>query len=173
MRYPPTPKDFMDRELNFQLGQELQEREMVDSAQGTQLYRLRTQLLSKGRSDYVLAKTDTMSVRIKCYAQGGENVLHAHSGEDHTFVVLAGEAHFFGEHGEIAKLSRNEGILLPEGAFYRFQSCGDEPLILMRVGAINGDVTTQRLGLEGESIPGTSKANKHEDGVPIDGLFYE
>jgi len=150
-----------------------EEQKSVNSSQEPQRYRLRTQLLSKGRSDTVLAKTDTMSVRIKCYAQGGENVLHAHMGEDHTFVVLAGAARFFGKHGEIGTLTRNEAILLPEGAFYRFQSCGDEPLVLMRVGAIKGDVKTQRLGLDGESIPGTSKANKHEDGVPIDGLFYE
>lgn len=155
------------------LDQELEEKEPIESSPAPQLYRLRTQLLSKGRSDYVLAKTDTMSVRIKCYAQGGENVLHAHKGEDHTFVVLAGKARFFGQQGEIATLTRNEGILLPEGAFYRFQSCGHEPLVLMRVGAIKGEVATQRLGMDGESIPGKSKANKHEDGVPIDGLFYE
>lgn len=51
-----------------------------------QIYRVRTQLLSKGRSDYVLASTDLMTVRIKCYAQGGENVLHSHPGEDNTFI---------------------------------------------------------------------------------------
>jgi mannose-6-phosphate isomerase-like protein (cupin superfamily) len=138
-----------------------------------QIYRVRTQLLSKGRSDYVLASTDLMTVRIKCYAQGGENVLHSHPGEDHTFIVLAGKAKFFDKNGETAELSRNEGIMLRRGTYYKFQSCGDEPLVLLRVGAEKEKVPVKRIGLAGESLPGTSKANKHEDGVPIEGLFYE
>jgi mannose-6-phosphate isomerase-like protein (cupin superfamily) len=138
-----------------------------------QIYRVRTQLLSKGRTDYVLASTDLMTVRIKCYAQGGENVLHSHPGEDHTFIVLAGKARFFDKNGETAELSRNEGIMLQRGTYYKFQSCGDEPLVLLRVGAEKEKLPVNRIGLAGESLPGTSKANKHEDGVPIEGLFYE
>ncbi|MEO1430453.1 MAG: cupin domain-containing protein [Cyanobacteria bacterium J06633_8] len=147
--------------------------ELVTNSPEAQLYQLKTQLLSKGRSDRVLAKTDSMTVRIKCYAQGGENVLHAHPGEDHTFIILAGTARFFGKDGEVAELNRNEGIMLPRGTFYRFQSCGDEPLVLLRVGAEKEKVPVTRIGAEGESLPGKSKANKHEDGVPIEGLFYE
>ena len=144
-----------------------------ENENGHQIYRVRTQLLSKGRSDYVLASTDLMSVRIKCYAQGGENVLHSHPGEDHTFIVLAGKARFFDKNGETAELSRNEGIMLRRGTYYKFQSCGDEPLVLLRVGAQKEKVPVRRIGLSGESLPGNSKANKHEDGVPIEGLFYE
>ncbi len=59
----------------------------VNSSIEPQLFRLRTQLLSKGRSDYTLASTDLMSIRIKCYAQGGENVLHTHPGEDRAFIL--------------------------------------------------------------------------------------
>ena len=145
----------------------------VESPSSPQLYRLKTQLLSKGRTDYLLAQTDRLSVRIKCYAQGGENVLHSHPGEDHTFVILAGKARFFGITGEIAELGRNEGILLPRGAFYRFQSCGDEPLVLMRVGAKIAEVPVTRIGLQGEEIPGLSVANRHEEGLPIEGCYYE
>ncbi|WP_205127620.1 MULTISPECIES: hypothetical protein [Okeania] len=61
--------------------QELTEKISNESPE-LQVFQLKTQLLSKGRSDYTLAKTDLMSVRIKCYAQGGENVLHSHPGED-------------------------------------------------------------------------------------------
>ena len=138
-----------------------------------QTYRVRTQLLSKGRSDYVLAKTDQMTVRIKCYAQGGENVLHAHPGEDHSFIVLAGKARFFDKEGGASELGRNEGIMIPRGVYYKFQSCGDEPLVLLRVGAEKEKLPVMRVGVAGESLPGKSKANKHEDGVPIDGAFYE
>jgi len=138
-----------------------------------QTFQLKTQLLSKGRSDYVLARTDLMSIRIKCYAQGGENVLHAHPGEDHTFIVLAGKAKFFGKDGEVAELTKNRGILLPRGCYYKFRSCGDEPLVLLRVGAEKEKLKVDRIGTDGISLPGLSKANKHEDGVPIEGLYYE
>ncbi|NEO97140.1 MAG: cupin domain-containing protein [Symploca sp. SIO2E9] len=145
----------------------------VDTTVKPQLFQLRTQLLSKGRSDYTLAKTDLMSIRIKCYAQGGENVLHTHPAEDHCFVVLAGKAKFYGKEGEIVELTRNHGILLPKGCYYKFASCGDEPLVLLRVGAQKEHVPSNRIGPDGKSLPGKSKANKHEDGVPIEGLYYE
>jgi mannose-6-phosphate isomerase-like protein (cupin superfamily) len=138
-----------------------------------QLFNLRTQLLSKGRTDYTLASTDLMSIRIKCYAQGGENVLHTHPGEDHAFVVLAGMARFFGKDGETAVLTRNQGILLSKGWYYKFESCGDEPLVLLRMGAQKEKIAVNRIGPDGRSLPGKSKDNKHEDGVPIEGLYYE
>jgi mannose-6-phosphate isomerase-like protein (cupin superfamily) len=138
-----------------------------------QLFQLKTQLLSKGRSDYTLAKTDLISIRIKCYAQGGENVLHAHPAEDHTFVILAGAAKFFAQEGEIKVLRKNQGILLPRGCFYKFQSCGDEPLVMLRVGAEKDKIPATRIGIDGKSLPGKSKANKHEDGVPLKGMYYE
>ena len=146
---------------------------LVTNSLKPQVYQVRTQLLSKGRSDYVLANTDLMTVRIKCYAQGGENVLHAHPGEDHTFVILSGSARFFDKDGEIGMLTRNQGIMLPRGAYYKFQSCGDEPLVLLRVGAEREKIPVNRIGVDGQSLPGKSKENKHEDGVPIEGLFYE
>lgn len=138
-----------------------------------QLFSLRTQLLSKGRSDYTIARTDLMSVRIKCYAQGGENVLHAHPGEDHGFVILAGKAKFHGKDGEVAELTRNQGILLPAGCLYSFTSCGDEPLVLLRMGAEKNKAPVRRIGPDGQPLPGKSKANKHVDAVPIEGVFYE
>jgi len=144
-----------------------------DGSPEPQVFQLKTQLLSKGRSDYTIAKTDLMSVRIKCYAQGGENVLHSHPGEDHTFVVLAGKARFFGKDGEVGVFTRNQGIMLPRGCFYKFQSCGDEPLVLLRVGAEKEKLPVARIGVDGTSLPGKSKENKHEDGVPIEGLYYQ
>src|SRR5262245_20893827 len=95
----------------------------VAPAQATP-YRLRAPLLSQGRMDTVMAETDNMQVRLKVYAQGGENALHTHLDQDHTFVILQGEARFWDETGESKVYGRNEGIMLPRGAFYRFESCG-------------------------------------------------
>ena len=74
------------------------------------LFQLKTQLLSKGRSDFVLANTDLMTIRIKCYAQGGENALHMHPAEDHAFIVLDGAARFVGKDGEIGVLDRKSVV---------------------------------------------------------------
>jgi len=137
------------------------------------LFRLRTQLLSKGRSDYTLASTDNMTIRIKCYAQGGENALHTHLDQDHSFIVLDGAARFVGKEGEIGVLKRNEGIMLPKGAYYRFESCGDTPLVLLRVGAHTDRMKVGRINPEGKPLPPNSAENKHQEGVPIDGRFYE
>jgi adenylylsulfate kinase len=145
----------------------------IDNNAKPQFFRLKTQLLSKGRSDYILACTDLMSIRIKCYAQGGENVLHAHPGEDHAFVILAGVAKFSSKEGEVTTLARNHGILLPKGCYYKFESCGEEPLVMLRVGAELEKLEVNRIGLDGRFLPGKSKENKHEDGIPIQDLYYE
>ena len=42
------------------------------------LFSLKAQMLDKGRTDTVLAATEDLSVRLKVYASGGENGLHAH-----------------------------------------------------------------------------------------------
>jgi mannose-6-phosphate isomerase-like protein (cupin superfamily) len=138
-----------------------------------EVYRLRTPLMKQGRSDITLSQTENMTVRIKCYAAGGENALHAHAAEDHTFVVLAGQARFWGPDGEIATLGRNEGIMIPRGAFYRFESCADEPLVLMRVGAKLGTADVPRMMLDGRPIPGDSLENKTVPPIVMEGAFYE
>jgi mannose-6-phosphate isomerase-like protein (cupin superfamily) len=162
---------------------------IADQKTGTvaQTFRLRTALLKEGRTTDFLASTgngeSAMSVAIKCYASGGENEFHAHAHEDHTFIVLQGRAAFHQPDLAEKVLGRNEGILLPAGAYYKFESVADEPLVLLRVGNTPqrlGLTTTHerrddesRLGVDGLSLPSHSAANKHVDGVPIPGAFYE
>lgn len=146
---------------------------LMENDDSPQLFKLKTQLLSKGRTNHILAKTDLMSIRIKCYAQGGENVLHTHPGEDHAFIVLEGAVKFFDKDGETALLRRNQGILIPKGWYYKFESCGDGPLVMLRMGAQKEKLEINRIGLDGKSLPEKSRENKYEDGVPIEGLYYE
>ncbi|SRR5713226_471111 len=145
----------------------------MENGKSPKIFKLKTQLLSKGRSDFVLAGTDLMSIRIKCYAQGGENALHAHPAEDHAFIVLDGAAKFVGKDGEIGVLKKNQGIMLPRGVYYRFESCGDRPLVLLRVGAARERPKVSRLNPEGRPLPADSAENKHEEGVPIEERYYE
>ncbi|MEC9153510.1 MAG: hypothetical protein VYA59_11045, partial [Pseudomonadota bacterium] len=46
------------------------------------LFSMQAQMLEQGRTDTVLAATEDLSVRLKVYASGGENELHAHPDED-------------------------------------------------------------------------------------------
>jgi mannose-6-phosphate isomerase-like protein (cupin superfamily) len=138
------------------------------------IYQLRTPLMQQGRLDTVVAKTDTMQVRMKCYASGGENAMHAHTTEDHTFVVLQGQARFWGPDGEMATLGRNQAILLPRGCYYRFESCAEEPLVLLRVGAKTGHTAeTTRIAPDGHPIPGDSEENMTVPPIVMEGAFYE
>jgi mannose-6-phosphate isomerase-like protein (cupin superfamily) len=91
--------------------------------QKPQTFRMQVRLPKKGRGSALLAATDRMWVNLKTYAEGGENTLHAHTNEDHTFIVLQGRATFYGPEGESVTFSRNQGILLPRGCRYYFHAC--------------------------------------------------
>ncbi len=142
----------------------------VETKVQPQQFRVRVPLLKEGRVHNIVARAGERSVAMKCYAEGGENALHTHLDEPHVFVILQGQARFFGPDGETAVRGRNEGILIPAGWFYRFESCGDEPLVILRVGYGDGSL---RVAPDGSPLPSDSAANLHEPGVPIPGAFYE
>ncbi len=126
------------------------------------VFKLSAQLLDQGRTDTPLCATEGMTARLKVYASGGENALHAHPHEDHMFIVLQGSVDFHGPDGDLASLGANEGIMLPKGSYYRFHATSVEPLVLLRVGTPNQgpDVKPKRIDPAGEPMVGDSKANK-------------
>ncbi len=136
---------------------------------GTTTFTLRTPVLKQGRSDMILSATENHWVQLKCYASGGENALHSHTHEDHTFVILQGEAIFHGPKGEVARLRRNQGITIPKGHLYKFHASGEENLILLRFGAMDKDCKDKlaRLDEHGNDLDGFSPHNAPAD-VPMD-----
>ncbi len=125
-------------------------------------FHLRAQLPRQGRTDTPMAATDRMWIVLKTYAADGENALHAHPNEDHVFLVLQGEADFFGAQGETRRVTKNDGVLLPRGTFYWFKAVGTEPLVMARIGAVV-DETKDALGridIGGKPMEGNSAANK-------------
>lgn len=139
-----------------------------------EFFNMRTQLVSAGRNINPLAETDNLWAWIKVYASGGENTLHAHQNEDHMFIVLDGEATFFGPNGEEREVSRNQGLMLPAGTVYSFCCTSEEPLVLLRVGARahEGDLR-DRIGVDGLPLPGGSKKNKFKPPVYAEGKYFE
>lgn len=125
-------------------------------------FQLKAQLPTQGRTNQVFAATKKLNVVLKTYATGGENELHAHSNEDHLFIILQGAATFYGPHGEEKVLKKNGGIILPKGVLYRFIAHEDEPLVLLRVGAVIDEEQDPlaRTDESGEPFDGYMKKNK-------------
>ncbi len=135
------------------------------------LFSMKAQMLEQGRTDTVLAATEDLSVRLKVYASGGENELHAHPDEDHVFVILQGSALFYGPDGETQSVAANQGFMMPKGMLYRFNATStDECLVMLRIGTPNfqGQAKDDRIGRDGKPLVGDTKENKH---VPV--IFKE
>jgi mannose-6-phosphate isomerase-like protein (cupin superfamily) len=139
-----------------------QRREAVIAASApASKFKIRTQLLSEGRTTDLVTSTDNMRVHIKVYASGGENGLHNHTEEDHFHLVLQGSGRFYGPRGEEIDCGPWEGIMLPAGSFYRFNATSEEPLVLLRVGA-RAEVPTSehdRLNIYGDPLPTDAPGN--------------
>jgi mannose-6-phosphate isomerase-like protein (cupin superfamily) len=131
-------------------------------------FALQAQLPTEGRTNIPMAASDSMWVVLKTYASGGENELHTHPNEDHTFVILQGKAKFYGPAGEEKIIGKDEGVLLPRGSFYWFHCCSEEPLVMVRVGAASGDAPTserfKRIDIDGKTMEGDDPRNKQ---VPV------
>jgi mannose-6-phosphate isomerase-like protein (cupin superfamily) len=140
-------------------------------------YSMKVPLLTSGRTNEVLARTDTVEVRAKVYAAGGENALHTHLDEDHTFFVLDGQATFYGPEDTPTVVGRHEGLMIPAGAYYRFESTGDTNLVLLRFGAdvepLPGGDVSPRVGLDGLPLEGKDPRNKQVPPVFSGATFGE
>ena len=146
---------------------------VVETTPQAQLFTLRLPRLSEGRIHNVLAKTEMLGIAGKVYAEGGENTLHTHTDQDHAFIILDGEATFYDQDDHTTILAKYQGILLPKGSYYWFQSTGDTNLVMLRVHAVTGPAAgDDRVGIEGRPMPGNSLENKHTPLVTVPGKFF-
>lgn len=138
---------------------------------------LKTGLLSKGMTVNRLCGGENSSVRVHCYSvgMGEKHGLHAHTEEEHLFVVLHGSAVFSDLNGKLPTLQKNTGLWIPKGCFYEFFNPGPEPLVVLRFGAKQkGADESARIDPEGAPILGRSSQNP-ELAKPeyIVGKFFE
>ena len=152
------------------------------------LFNLRAPLLSQGREDTTLAETDLLKLRLKVYAAGGENAMHFHQWEDHSFIVLQGQATFrIGSDDNIKVVNKFEGVMLPRQVPYWFLSSGGENLVMIRAGAstkypsraekqareARGMVGAgDRCFPDGTPFPGNARENKEIERIEIPGKFF-
>lgn len=87
-----------------------------------------------GRKHFYLFKTERAVSEVQIFDRGVKNRLHYHGAEDGVWIVLGGKATFYGEEDRImGELEPFQGLLIPAGAKYWFESTGDEPLQILRV----------------------------------------
>jgi hypothetical protein len=136
---------------------------------------LKVQMLKQGRTNTPVCKTDNMWGVVKVYASGGENGLHAHTKEDHLFLIMQGSACFFGPNGEERNAGTHEGILLAKGCYYNFQCTSKEPLVLFRIGChtAHEEGIAGRLNLDGGAMAGDHKDNKQVEVIYDEGVYFE
>ena len=132
-------------------------------------FTIKTPCITGGRSHMPLARTDVLMSGLNYYAPGRKNKLHTHPGEDHMFVVLDGEATFFDREQNATVLHKGDGILLPEGHFYQFESTGSVALALLRFAAYKPD----RKGIRRVEESGTERTEDEMDYVCVDGAPVE
>lgn len=105
--------------------------------------------LKGGKAIVQLAQSDIIRGRVQIVREGGENNLHSHNGMDGFWLVLRGRVKFYGPGDElIAELSQHEGILLPRGTQYWFESSGEEDLELLQMAAFEKGVKVERVDVE-------------------------
>ena len=94
-----------------------------------------------------ISKTDLLRVGVQVVRKdGGETNMHAHPGLDTTWMVLAGRARFYG-YGDvvIAEPGKHEGVNIPRGVPYWFESISDEPLEILHITAADPNAKNERV----------------------------
>ena len=109
---------------------------MPDDVPAPQVFKYERPPLDRGKVVLRLARSDIMRANMQVLQEGGENNLHAHPNSDGFWLVLGGRVRFYGE-GDVllAELGKHEGILMPRGFKYWFESAGDETLEILQVSA--------------------------------------
>jgi len=137
-------------------------------------FSLKTPYLEKGRITNLVAETENLWIHTKINAEGGENAIHAHLDEDHSFIVLEGEMTVFDEKGNELVVKQYEGVMIPRGAYYRYLNTGKGNLMVIRVGG--GDQKQggeeMRIRPDGKPLPSLSEENHHVEPVVIPGKFF-
>ncbi|MGH7845664.1 MAG: cupin domain-containing protein [Candidatus Binatia bacterium] len=135
-------------------------------------FEIKTPLLTGGRSQMPLARTDLVTVMLNYYTPGRKNTLHNHPGEDHVFVVLDGEVTFYDKKDKSTVVRKGEGILIPGDWTYCFQNTGGRDLAMLRFGARKEKSGLARVESSGRVRGEDATEYEHVNGEAIEGKFW-
>jgi len=117
-------------------------------AQDTKEFRHQTPEFEGVKKTWQICNSDLMKVQVQVVKSGGENNLHTHTGEDAFWYVISGAVKFYGEGDKvIGEYQKGEGILVPRGFKYWFESASNEQLEILRVTAKDQSVDNKRVDL--------------------------
>ena len=102
--------------------------------------------VTQGKSSEWVAKTDILVAKVQTVSpKGGETNLHSHGGTDALWVVMEGEATFYGDGDRVvATLKPRDTLLVPRDVKYWFKSSSAENLVILRVAALAPGVAHER-----------------------------
>jgi mannose-6-phosphate isomerase-like protein (cupin superfamily) len=103
------------------------------------------------KSERLINKNDSslLGIGLQVVLSGGETNRHYHTGQDAAWLVLEGVARFYGHtDDDVFELHPTEGLFIPDGHEYWFESGSDAPLKVLRISASIPGVQSQRLNFE-------------------------
>ena len=117
---------------------------MTEASRGAETFAYERPETDRPKTIVWLARTDHLFADVQVVHQGGETNLHSHSHLDGFWFVLSGQARFYGEGNRLlGEPRRHEGILLPRGTPYWFESVGPEPLEILQIESSDVPITSQ------------------------------
>lgn len=117
-------------------------------AQEAKEFRFKTPEFEGVKKTWHVCNSDLMKVQMQVVKNGGENNLHTHTGEDAFWYVVSGAVKFYGEGDKlVGEYKKGEGVLIPRGYKYWFESASEEPLEILRVTAKDQNVDNKRVDL--------------------------
>jgi mannose-6-phosphate isomerase-like protein (cupin superfamily) len=118
-------------------------------AQEAKIFKYQTPEFDGVKKSMIVCNSDLMKVMVQVVKNGGENNLHSHTGDDAFWYVMNGTVKFYGEGDKlVGEFKKGEGILIPRGFQYWFESSASEPLEILRVTAKDQSVENKRLNHE-------------------------
>jgi mannose-6-phosphate isomerase-like protein (cupin superfamily) len=117
-------------------------------AQDAKEFRHKTPEFEGVKKTWQVCNSDLMKVQVQVVKSGGENNLHTHTGEDAFWYVVSGAVRFYGEGDKvIGEYQKGEGILVPRGFKYWFESASSDALEILRVTAKDQSIDNKRVDL--------------------------
>lgn len=151
-------------------------RKQTDEKPRAYVYSLKTPYMKQGRVTQLVAETENMWIHTKINAEGGENEIHCHLDEDHSFVVLEGQMSVFDEKDNEMSVKQYQGVMIPKGTYYRYLNTGSGNLVVLRIGAgIKGQPQggeEMRVRPDGRPLPSGSIENKTLPPIEMPGKFF-
>ena len=129
--------------------------------------KIRPPMALRGKTSQHIGRVGTLDMGVQVVAPDeGETNLHSHPGLDTSWVVLDGEALFYGPGDElVAQLGKNETIMIPAGTSYWFKAGSEKPLVILHIVSINeGYTRASRID---------HQPREHQPHEAIPGTFFE